>query len=939
MRAFSSILVIILFAAGPVFGQEQYGNIRGVVVDSDGNPLPGTTVFLESAQVGSRSLMCTEAGIFRFINLTPGTFKLRCELPGFKTHIHETIVIRAGTNFDLRVTLTPATLEEHITVVATTPIVDTKKTGTATNVSYEMLQNLPSARDPWVILQQAPGILVSQENVGGSAAGIQGTPVGRAGLTENTQYSMDGVPITDLSFLGASPMYYDFDTFEEMTIVTGGQDAAIQTGGIAINIITKRGRNQFQVQARTFFTNKDLQADNRTQELRDLSYGGDRIKQIMDYGIQVGGPVKKDRLWFWLGYGVQDIRRLTIAGYPVHTKLEGINAKLNFHLGQNDRIELAYINIGKTVWGRGASPIRPPETTQDQTASAPYFKFEGEHTFSPNFLLSLKINYMRSAFDLIPRGGMGTQIGYDLSTGVYSSSYAFGLNKYPSFTANLTGIIFKERFLGGNHELRFGAEYRWFRTQSISGYSGGAGKIYMKGRPLYASVFRDGNLDCVSHRLSLFANEAWTVGRLTLNLALRLDREDEWNNDASVRASMIAPDLLSAVTYPGFDPEVLFLTLSPRFGFTYDLTGDGKTIVRGNVARYGSQQGTTLASSLSSSSYAEARYLWNDLNGDNLVSTNELVGYPTAGLIYYYGFDPWNPANFQSLNGADKNLKTQLTDELLLGIEREVFADFSLGGTFILRRNHRVIDTTYYDRASGTVIRQSDYIGPVTGSLTDEGKTYNYNYEYWTLAVKKPVGLYMLNVPDYRENLTALEFTAIKRLSRKWMMNASFTYQIYNIENSHLSYFDPTNTAITEGARYWLDPNSDWMAKLSFLYQLPWGFNFSGFANIRQGFINLQRIVAPTPARGAVGLGSTMEIYIEKPGETRLPDFTNVDLSLTKDIRLRNFGRLTLCLDAFNVFNFAHDLSRYPTVNSPRHDEIQQILNPRVIRLGVRYNF
>ncbi len=937
MRAFGSILVIILFAAGPAFGQEQYGNIRGVVVDSDGDPLAGTTVFLESAEVGSRSLVCTEAGIFRFINLTPGPYGLRCELPGFKAHVHKTIVIQAGTNFDLRITLTAATLEKQITVVARSPIVDTKKTGTATNVSQEMLQNLPSARDPWVILQQAPGILVSQENVGGSASGIQGIPVGRAGLFQNTQYSMDGVPTTDLSTLGASPMYYDFDTFEEMTVVTGGQDAAIQTGGLSINIITKRGRNQFQVQARTFFTNGDLQGDNRTPELRDLGYVGDRINQFMDYGIQVGGPVKKNRLWFWLGYGVQDIRRLTIAGYPTHTKLEGINAKLNFHLGRNDRIELAFIDNAKTVWGRGAGPTRPPETTLDQTGSSPYFKFEGEHTFSPNFLLSLKTSYMRSAFDLIPRGGMGTQIGYDLATGVYSSSYPFSLNKLPSFVASLMGIIFKERFMGGNHELRLGAEYRWFRSQMIAGYSGGAGKMFMKGRPLFASVFRDGNTDCVSHRLSLFANEAWTIGRLTLNLALRLDREDEWNKDAPVPASMVAPGLLPAVTYPGYDPEVLFLTFSPRFGFTYDLTGDGKTIVRGNVARYGSQQGTTLAYSLSSSSYAEARYLWKDLNGDNLVSTNELVGYPTAGLIYYYGFDPWNPTNFQSLNGADKNLKTQLTDELLLGIEREVFADFSLGGTFILRRNHRVMDTAYYDKASGKIIRLSDYIGPVKGSLTYEGTTYNY--EYWTLASRKPVGLYTLNVPDYSENFTALEFTAVKRLSRKWMMNASFTYQIYNIENSHMSYFDPTNTAMTEGARYWLVSNSDWMAKLSFLYQLPWGFNFSGFANIRQGFINLQQIVAPTPARGAVGLGSTMEIYIEKPGETRLPDFYNVDLSLTKDIRLRNYGRLTLCLDAFNVFNLARALSRYPTVNSPRHDEIQQILNPRVIRLGVRYNF
>jgi hypothetical protein len=170
------------------------------------------------------------------------------------------------------------------------------------------------------------------------------------------------------------------------------------------------------------------------------------------------------------------------------------------------------------------------------------------------------------------------------------------------------------------------------------------------------------------------------------------------------------------------------------------------------------------------------------------------------------------------------------------------------------------------------------------------------------------------------------------------MLNGSLTYQIYNVHYGKQGYFDPTNVAIQDGGRWW-GPNSDWMAKLSFLYQLPWGFNFSGFANFRQGFINLQRIVAPTPARAAVGLGSNMEIYIEKPGATRLPNFTNVDLSLTKDIRLKNLGAVSLCVDAFNVFNFAHALSRYPRVNSTRHDEIQKILNPRVIRFGIRYKF
>jgi hypothetical protein len=171
------------------------------------------------------------------------------------------------------------------------------------------------------------------------------------------------------------------------------------------------------------------------------------------------------------------------------------------------------------------------------------------------------------------------------------------------------------------------------------------------------------------------------------------------------------------------------------------------------------------------------------------------------------------------------------------------------------------------------------------------------------------------------------------------MMNASFTYQVYKIHYGERGFVDPTNVKIQDGQRAWGGPDSDWMAKLSFLYQLPWGINIAGFANARQGFTNVQLINAATPERAAVALGSNMDFYIEKPGTTRLPDFYNVDLSLTKDIRFKSFGKMTLCIDAFNVFNFAHSLSRYPNVNSPRHNEIQSILNPRVIRFGLRYSF
>jgi hypothetical protein len=194
------------------------------------------------------------------------------------------------------------------------------------------------------------------------------------------------------------------------------------------------------------------------------------------------------------------------------------------------------------------------------------------------------------------------------------------------------------------------------------------------------------------------------------------------------------------------------------------------------------------------------------------------------------------------------------------------------------------------------------------------------------------------NRPDYHENYSSIEVTAVKRLSHRWMLNASFTYQVHNVYYGGKGYNDPTNIKIVDGGRYSLG-GSDWMAKLSFLYQLPWGFSFSGFANARQGYLFLERILVTTPERAKVGLGATTYIYTAKPGEKRYKDFYNTDLSLAKTFHLKNYGSVIFQVDAFNIFNFSHELDRFPQVNSPRYNQIQKILNPRVIRFGLRYTF
>src|SRR3990172_4879933 len=188
-------------------------------------------------------------------------------------------------------------VEETITVSGESPVVDTKTTTKVTTFTQESLQSIPSARDPWVILEQTPGIAMDRTNVGGSQSGQQSGYISRGSSSGNNKWTIDGVDITDMSATGASPIYYDFDMLEEMQIVTGGADASQQTGGVGINMVTRSGTDRFKSSGRFYITDDKFESTNVSDEVRQAGAGsGAPIQNIKDYGFEVGGPLLKGKL-------------------------------------------------------------------------------------------------------------------------------------------------------------------------------------------------------------------------------------------------------------------------------------------------------------------------------------------------------------------------------------------------------------------------------------------------------------------------------------------------------------------------------------------------------------------------------------------------------------------------------------------------------------------
>jgi len=998
MKKLLILLVAITLIIGTSYAQVKYGRIDGKAVDDEGMPLPGVTVTLESERYPTKTTVTRENGDFALRALDPATYKLSFELPGFTRVVREKVKVNVAVTLTFNITMTISTIEEEVTVTAESPIVDTKKTGISVNITQEVLANIPSARDPWVILEQTAGIIVDRVNIGGSQSGQQSNFVARGDAGGNVMWNLDGITITDQAALGATPTYWDFDAFEEIQITTGGADPSIQTGGIGLNFITKRGGNKFRGQAYFYRTDEipflDFQAKNvLTSEVADYfkehrgytdeeveeNFPGDQINRIKDYGFEVGGPIIKDKLWVWGAWGVQDIKMYTVAGTPDDTLLDNIHFKLNAQITDENRAEILYFRGDKLKWGRGAAISRPGPTTWDQQGPGTTYKFEDEHVFSDNFFATFRAGFVDMWFELWPKGG-GPEVenppvpALDYDTGYWSDNFLYYRAFRPGWHFNASANLFLEDVLGGDHEFKFGAEYRIQSVRTQYGWPGDMVKTYYLGEAYGVWIVRPEDYKQTYSRYSAWIGDTFTTGRLTLNLGVRYDHRitghsdigeitdkdsfayGKWN-ETPADYEPIDVLFMPSVSQKGIPDVVKWADFSPRFGFTVDITGDGKTLVRGNWAIYYDQMGSSDAYVANNSAYGETDWAWNDLNGDNEVQTNELGGYDVNDIdaskdaCWYVSstVDLDNPGVNPSV--IDPDLAAPRTMEFLVGLERELFPDFSLAGTFVYRKMDKFVWWNPIKDLDGEGFLSSDeYI--VGGTIDNAGKEDLYNgnfYEatYYTLPFFKPAGVYRSQRPDYHQIYWGIEIVAKKRLSNRWMMNVSFNWNDHKqFYETSKAYQDPTNIPMWDGEQVgyetggsgksdiWM--NTQWQFKVNGLYQLPYGFNVSAFLTARQGFPQPVRLRSPN--RWQAGIGR-VNVLLDPFGSVRLPTFWMVDFRIEKVVPIGDYGSIGIIADVFNLTNNNIVLGHETRINLTTGWQPMEIINPRIFRLGIRFRF
>lgn len=265
--------VLALSAATTAWAQASSGTIYGTVRDDQGGVLPGVTVTLTGPD-RTVTFTTAEDGQFRFLNLAPGRYSLGADLQGFTRLVREGIQVTVGNEFELPITLKVASLEETITVSGETPVVDTKTTQTATNFTQDELSRIPTSRDPWALLRTVPGVVMDRVNIAGNETGQQSNFNSKGSSRNDTVWTLDGVVVTDMSAVGASPTYFDVDAFDEIQISTSGQDLKQATAGAGLNFVVKRGTNQFRGNIKGYYTGEGLEGENVPDELKSVGPTG-----------------------------------------------------------------------------------------------------------------------------------------------------------------------------------------------------------------------------------------------------------------------------------------------------------------------------------------------------------------------------------------------------------------------------------------------------------------------------------------------------------------------------------------------------------------------------------------------------------------------------------------------------------------------------------------
>jgi hypothetical protein len=758
-------LVWILFGVAalvcaPTTALAQSGMV-GVVKDTSGAVLPGVTVEASSDVLieKTRSVTTDDQGQYRIIDLRPGSYVVTFTLPGFSTVRREGFNLPADFVATLNADMSVGSVEETITVAGAAPVVDTQTAARPQVLNREELDALPSGRTIQAVGLLVVGVNLSQADVGGTTA-LQQTYMSIHGATSgNTTVLVDGINITGMQ--GSVQAYWNEAMNQEVSYQTSTMTAEVSGGGVRVNMIPREGGNRFNGSLFGNFSNGSLQGSNLSDSLKAAGLKStDKIDRLWDSNFSQGGPLKKDRLWFFGSYRNFGIYAPVAEVFYADGR-QGISdedqqnytARMTWQVSPRQKLTAYYDRVYR-FRGHSMGAGDDPATAAVKWTTPTTYDSQAKYTMvaSGKLLLEAGLSAISTEFRtspsaeevIVPRGSPDwyrLTRKTDLDLGTTWGAGTFGL--IGPFRTHVNGAA---SYVTGSHNFKTGVQYSWGVFRREGDLNGDiSSQRYRSGVPDSVIVgntprWPQDNLDV---DLGLYAQDTWRMNRLTISPGLRYEIVQNSTPD-----QVSPPGRFKPYSFVAGKPGADWRNWSPRFGAVLDLFGTGRTAIKGSAAKYYTSERADFASTYNATIAATTATLtWTDSNRDNIVQ-GEL------GCTY---LQPGCELNFAQLpNGfGTPNLVIRPTEELrtngrgynyeyMIGVDQQLFSRLSLGGSWFRRDLFGYVTTDYTDRTP------ADYT-PVTVVSPYDGEVFTvYNLASNRVALTNRVD--RIADPDKRAN-------------------------------------------------------------------------------------------------------------------------------------------------------------------------------------------
>ena len=721
MRALAMMAVVFASTVLAPAAARAQGAITGTVKDTSGAVLPGVSVEAASPVLIERAhtAVTDSSGLYRIVDLRPGTYTLTVSLPGFATVKREGIELIGTSTLTIPIDLKVGELQETVTVTGASPVVDVQNTRRETVIGADVIDSLPATRAYGSLLNAMPGVTVDNN-------GLAATPTmtffsAHGGRTNEGRMSINGMTVAAaFNGGGVSSLTYDTNNLEEAVMLVSGGLGENETGGPTMNLVPKSGGNKFSGQA-FFNTAGDWsRGDNIDDTLRSQGITrGPGIKSAYDASGSIGGPIKRDRLWFFATYrgykttsGVSGIGFNRYAGDPAHwdyLRDDSIEPRLvqgrriwsargTAQVTPKNRVMFSQENQYRcegstlTTSGKGCNGSRSGNwvalgsTTQSPEANTGYFDFpywvtQATWTSTVSSKLLVEAGFSRFAYrhaggpGQVPPDGLLDLIPVQEQSAIdgHPANFTYrGVGTYLNNFGNPNSWRASASYASGAHNMKFGYQGSYLVADSEFDTNASQLAYRFNNRIPNQFTFRLPQFQTADRTrvTALYAQDTWTHDRLTLQGAVRFDLASSFSPAEHNGTSVTSPFNPAPITIERTDGVSSYKDLSPRIGLAYDVFGNGKTAVKFNFGRY-------LAPATNDTIYTQnnpanrivgynntpVNRSWTDVNGNYVVDC-EIMNFAAQTVP---GGDICGAVTGNSLNYGKPGTSTRVNPALLNG--------------------------------------------------------------------------------------------------------------------------------------------------------------------------------------------------------------------------------------------------------------------------------